>query len=237
MGIRFRCHRCNEPLHVKFFQAGKKGRCPHCQSRFRIPNEDSELSIPLESAPREPGKAMLHIDDQEPVPVSDKGGAVAILEDGPPTQKPVHSSSTPADNDEARWFVRPPSGGVYGPADTSTLASWIAQRRVTADSYIWRDGMEVWRIAIELMPDAFVGNSGSAEHALAPPPVNLPESPVPAPYEMPETQSRLKPELAKAKANLDQRRQRRKKQTWIILGLLMVIALGLLTTLFVVLSG
>lgn len=237
MGIRFRCHRCNEPLHVKFFQAGKKGRCPHCQSRFRIPNEDAEFSTPLENAPREPGSALRQIDEQDPVHVSDQGGAVAILEDGPPSPNPSHPSSTPADNDEARWFVRPPSGGVYGPADTSTLVSWIAQRRVTADSYIWRDGMEVWRIAIEWMPDAFVGNSGSAAQALAPPPVNLPELPVPVTSKMPETQSQLKPELAKAKANLDQRRQRKRKQTWVILGLLLVIALGLLATLFVVLSG
>jgi flagellar basal body-associated protein FliL len=43
--------------------------------------------------------------------------------------------------------------------------------------------------------------------------------------------------IAKAKANLDQRRHKKKKQTWIIMGLLVAIALGLMATLYVVLSG
>lgn len=50
MGIRFRCHQCGHELHVKDFQGGKRSRCPECETKFRIPNESAELSIPLESA-------------------------------------------------------------------------------------------------------------------------------------------------------------------------------------------
>jgi hypothetical protein len=54
---------------------------------------------------------------------------------------------------DARWFIRPPSGGQYGPATTSQLVDWIAERRVTYDSFLWRDGLETWQTAIELIPE------------------------------------------------------------------------------------
>ena len=50
MGIRFRCHQCGHELHVKDFQGGKRSRCPECDTRFRIPSESAELSIPLDNA-------------------------------------------------------------------------------------------------------------------------------------------------------------------------------------------
>ncbi len=49
MGIRFRCHQCSHELHVKDFQGGKRSRCPECETRFRIPLESSDYSIPLEN--------------------------------------------------------------------------------------------------------------------------------------------------------------------------------------------
>ena len=48
MGIRFRCHHCEHELHVKDFQGGKRGRCPECQGRFRVPASDAEHSLALE---------------------------------------------------------------------------------------------------------------------------------------------------------------------------------------------
>lgn len=235
MGIRFRCHICDERLHVKFFQAGRKGRCPHCHSRFRIPNEDSDFSIPLEAGKRESKTmaAALNEDDSHPIPES--LASVATMDPPalePPKAEAPKSFPLPA---HARWFVRPPSGGVYGPADTRTLETWISQRRVTADSYIWREGMEIWLLASELIPDAFglPPSSSQAPSEATAPPVALPE------VETPETKVGKVPNaaIAKAKANLDQRRQKKQKQTKIILGLLLVIALSLIATLFVVLRG
>jgi hypothetical protein len=235
MGIRFRCHVCDERLHVKFFQAGRKGRCPHCQSRFRVPNEDSDFSIPLESAKRESKAISSNVNDEDSPKVEEAIASVATME-SPSAEPPPPETSTPIHLPaHARWFVRPPSGGVYGPADTRTLESWISQRRVTADSYIWREGMDIWCLASELMPDAF-GLAPGANRTLtesAPPPVLLPEETTKEP-----TLERVpNAAIAKAKANLDQRRQKKKKQTWIIMGLLIAIALGLIATLFVVLRG
>ena len=235
MGIRFRCHICDERLHVKFFQAGKKGRCPHCQSRFRVPNEDSDFSIPLEGSKRESISIAAMAQDDDAPRIEQESASVATLEappSEPPTSDAIRHSPLPI---HARWFVRPPSGGVYGPADTRTLESWISQRRVTADSYIWREGMDIWCLASELMPDAFglAPSTNRMPAESAPPPVSLPQE-VPHDSNLDKVPNAA---IVKAKANLDQRRQKKKKQTWIILGLLLAIALGLMATLYVVLRG
>lgn len=50
MGIRFQCHHCGHPLHVKDFQAGRKGRCPECKGQFRIPQSDAQFSLDPKNA-------------------------------------------------------------------------------------------------------------------------------------------------------------------------------------------
>jgi hypothetical protein len=50
VGIRFRCHQCGHELHVKDFQGGKRSRCPECETKFRIPVESADYSIPLDAS-------------------------------------------------------------------------------------------------------------------------------------------------------------------------------------------
>jgi DNA-directed RNA polymerase subunit RPC12/RpoP len=45
MGIRFNCQNCGKTLNVKSSLGGKRGLCPHCQSRILIPAENSEGQI------------------------------------------------------------------------------------------------------------------------------------------------------------------------------------------------
>jgi phage FluMu protein Com len=54
---------------------------------------------------------------------------------------------------DAKWFVRPPSGGQFGPASPQLLMEWIAERRVTSDSFLWCEGMSQWRAATDLIPE------------------------------------------------------------------------------------
>ena len=54
---------------------------------------------------------------------------------------------------DAKWFVRPPSGGQFGPASPQLLMEWIAERRVTADSFLWCEGMPQWQAATDLIPE------------------------------------------------------------------------------------
>ena len=59
----------------------------------------------------------------------------------------------------ANWYVRPPSGGQYGPAKGDVLRKWIGEGRVTADSLIWRDGWDDWQTAGPLFPELTGGQA------------------------------------------------------------------------------
>lgn len=50
----------------------------------------------------------------------------------------------------AVWYVRPPSGGQYGPARGDVLRKWISEGRVSGDSLVWREGWSDWRSAGQL---------------------------------------------------------------------------------------
>ena len=124
MGIHFVCHHCSFALHVKDFQAGKRGKCPHCKGSFRIPDTDASYSTAIDGGPDNPEVA--------------------------------HEPSVLALAMDAKWFVRPPGGGQFGPAPLQMLVSWIAESRVTSDSFLWREGLEEWQLASKLLPELFV---------------------------------------------------------------------------------
>jgi hypothetical protein len=57
-----------------------------------------------------------------------------------------------AEAPEAIWYVRPPSGGQYGPARGEIMRKWVAEGRVSADSLVWREGWDDWRTGGEAFP-------------------------------------------------------------------------------------
>lgn len=165
MGIRFRCHHCQHPMHVKDFQAGKKSRCTECQTRFRIPLADAEVSLPIVGDDMATVQAL----DNETSEIN-RPAAPANMANG--KNESLWSQSTPqatpraiAEAPKATWFVRPPSGGQYGPAAGEMLVEWIGQRRVTGDSLVWREGMAEWVLASTVLPELFPSNK-----PIAPPP-------------------------------------------------------------------
>jgi hypothetical protein len=52
----------------------------------------------------------------------------------------------------ATWFVRPPSGGQFGPARGEVMRKWLTEGRVTADSLVWREDWADWQPATEVFP-------------------------------------------------------------------------------------
>lgn len=70
----------------------------------------------------------------------------------------------------AAWYVRPPSGGQFGPARGDVMRKWIVEGRVSGDSLVWREGWTDWRGAGQLFPT--LANSGG-EAAFSP----VPEAP------------------------------------------------------------
>ncbi len=183
MGIRFACHVCGKQLNIKRDLAGRRGVCPQCQSRFRIPMEDAAQSTPVEA---------VRVVQPEAASSTGQGGTAVMAEQKVATQVVVSSPSasepaaqvvvtkdavTEADEaggqqsvqevvvprsatgsildqePDATWYVRPPSGGQYGPASTVELQEWIAQGRVAASALLWRDGWPQWRDASEALPE------------------------------------------------------------------------------------
>ena len=69
---------------------------------------------------------------------------------------------------DASWFVRPTSGGQFGPADASTMKSWLSEGRVGRDSLVWREGWEEWESAEKTFDLEF---QGIAESTSSTPPV------------------------------------------------------------------
>jgi len=240
MGIKFNCPNGHK-LNVKSFLAGKKGVCPHCGAKFRIPNQPTEedredgpaldvthqptLVVPdpvpvqpatvqpaaVPSAPQPvtsqpvtvhpgvapvPGAAVAPgaipvgqavvppgagVQPQPAMagapavavavrPVTPVAGAPAVAPSGLPVGQAVPVGMVPptvpgqppmppgvvdpiAENPNAVWYVRPPSGGQYGPARGDVMRKWIAEGRVTGTSLVWREGWPDWRNAGEALPE------------------------------------------------------------------------------------
>lgn len=56
------------------------------------------------------------------------------------------------DSAKAVWFIRPPTGGQFGPASANLLRQWIQEGRVTGDSYVWCEGWDNWQLAADVFP-------------------------------------------------------------------------------------
>ena len=171
MGIHFVCHHCSFGLHVKDFQAGKRGKCPHCKGSFRIPDTDASYSTAIdvgvdnpevakvkEAFEKEPGLNIVTLGKVSADSVSIAEDSSCPAEDSRTYVNSVatHEPNVLALAIDAKWFVRPPSGGQFGPAPSQQLVSWIAESRVTSDSFLWREGLEEWQLASKLLPELFV---------------------------------------------------------------------------------
>ncbi len=152
MGIKFHCPNGHR-LNVKSFLAGKRGVCPKCGAKMRIPTAsepalvhselDSEVDEEESDASHHPAK-------------SNGSGAVAAPAATAATTAD-HAAAATADDPIAEapaaiWYVRPPSGGQYGPARGEIMRRWIAEGRVSSDSLVWREGWTDWQNAGKLFP-------------------------------------------------------------------------------------
>ncbi|KAA1262568.1 hypothetical protein LF1_51350 [Rubripirellula obstinata] len=145
MGIRFACHVCAKQLNIKEELAGKRGICPACSSKFRIPKQNAERSLAIEDPPKAAVASKAPVSEKSAA--SAKSAAAAAAAAAPDVEIDLISSDP-----DATWYVRPPSGGQYGPADGDVLRSWIGEGRVAATALLWRDGWPNWRSASEVLP-------------------------------------------------------------------------------------
>lgn len=280
MGIRFSCHLCNHPLHVKDYQASKRGKCPKCQGAFRVPPKDADFSLAIDESassiqPTNLGKPLAPSDSKiAPPTAKTKAAAEPKPQVQPRTKNPPASIPKPAPEAnghpsmppsllpliDSRWYVRPPSGGQYGPATTQMLMDWIAEKRVTADALLWREGLDSWLSARELVPESFGGSSALGIDDPPPPAVAKPTSPttktptaktptasiaptVPANGPATGPASRVASDpvqpavpLAKNQAAIAAKKKKQVKRQWMILGFLATMALCLASALIFILT-
>ncbi len=155
MGIKFHCPQGHK-LNVKAFLAGKKGVCPKCGTKVRIPlqseaglvDSDLEETDPSQGPARSqtPAKSNGAGAVTAPAALAAVGPAVSHAAGGSDGSDPI--AEAPA----AIWYVRPPTGGQYGPAKGEIMRKWISEGRVSSDSLVWREGWTDWQNAGKLFP-------------------------------------------------------------------------------------
>jgi hypothetical protein len=167
MGIKFHCPNGHK-LNVKAFLAGKKGVCPKCGTRFRIPAEsepglvDSDLEEGDAGASGiKPGNGTPVAAQAQPVMAAAAAGSQASL---PPSAPASAVPGDPiAEGPQLVWYVRPPSGGQFGPAKGEIMRTWLTEGRVTGDSLVWREGWTDWQTAGTVFPTLHAG--ATPQHA------------------------------------------------------------------------
>ena len=207
MGIKFHCPNGHK-LNVKAFLAGKKGICPKCGTKIRIPTVS------------EPGlDSDLDEDDAAEASKSNGSGAMTAVHrpaspavSAAPMTAAATRSATAGDpieeNPAAIWYVRPPSGGQYGPAKGDIMRKWLSEGRVSSDSLVWREGWTDWQNAGKTFPALEAGSA----------------PPTPSPTPAVSTTVPLSPRSSsRAAARYDT-----KKQTTSSLAIAILVGLGIL---------
>ncbi len=184
MGIKFRCQSCDKKLHVKAFLAGKRGVCPFCGAKVRIPKESQPTRASESSDGGLDGSTMAaeHEGSQPETAVKQSSVAAAKSSTAKTATRPAASAPRPAadpitEAPDAVWYVRPPSGGQYGPADGDIMRRWLEEGRVGADSLVWREGWPDWKIAASAFPTLRQASSQLVETGTTKSPVESPEDP------------------------------------------------------------
>lgn len=256
MGIRFRCHYCETELHVKDFQAGKRGRCPECKGKFRIPPSDAPHSLdPDEKQDSDDEAVKAAVPETKAVPKTVQTVDERPQEKLQPQAQVVTATSSTEDrgrqpqnppppralqtSTDSKWYVRPPSGGQYGPATSVTMRQWLGENRVGRDALVWCEGWPEWLIAENVFDDYFatVVADSSPIVALAPEIPAQKSAPMPSPSAgtIPAVTSSVAHNPSISERNrLERKQKRRRNYTWMI-TLLTVIMLLLIATLVIVL--
>jgi hypothetical protein len=74
---------------------------------------------------------------------------------------------------DATWYVRPASGGQYGPAPAAIVWQWLIEDRIGHDSLVWREDWPDWLSATQVFSDYFSGGSGISQTPPGPDPVAM----------------------------------------------------------------
>ncbi len=147
MGIKFLCPNGHK-LHVKSFLSGKKAICPKCGARVLVPAENQPAAVAQDQeSTSEDSSADLQVSDGESTaapsatPAQPEPARARAVADDPMVEAPT-----------AVWYVRPATGGQFGPAPGEIMRAWLREGRVGASSLVWRAGWPDWQPAASIFP-------------------------------------------------------------------------------------
>ena len=114
-------------------------------------------SLPIVASGEPFDQAPLATPTTEPISLAQTAAAQS------PLAQPAADAAEPADPlteaGDVVWYVRPPSGGQFGPAGADAMRSWIDEGRVSADCLVWREGWRDWREASQVFPTLGAGGA------------------------------------------------------------------------------
>lgn len=149
----------------------------------------AHVSAPAVNQVVEPsvGPASVGPASQGPVTGASRTASVPAAPSVSPPQPPAGTASNPIDESPgSSWYVQPPSGGQYGPARGDIMRKWLDEGRVSADSLVWREGWDDWRLAGTVFPEL------SPTPAAAPAPAVVVPAVSPASKEQPAAATRAR---------------------------------------------
>ena len=120
------------------------------------PGQAGKADVPLRSAPAQPAQGVPAAVAMVPAAASpgpvltNAPNAAASPAVAPPAA--AEATDPIAEAPEMIWYVRPPSGGQFGPASGELMRSWLSEGRVSADSLVWREGWRDWQDAGTVFP-------------------------------------------------------------------------------------
>jgi hypothetical protein len=151
---------------VKAELAGKRGICPECGAKFIVPSFSGERVAEDNGATT----GSTFVVNPPATPSAVATATPPPLQHTPPVLAPVEA---------AAWYIRPASGGQFGPASDEVFAQWIAEGRVSVDSWVWRNGWADWRAGGDALREygaRVPAGPALAMAAAAAPPVNVAEA-------------------------------------------------------------
>jgi hypothetical protein len=147
MGIKFLCPNGHK-LHVKAFLGGKKAICPKCGARVLVPVQDPSAADEIDPGPTQGETAVEAF--ESPPEQSTRSASAAVLS---AAEHVLAARRDPIEEaPSAVWYVRPATGGQFGPASGEIMRAWIDEGRISASSLVWRAGWNEWRAASAIFP-------------------------------------------------------------------------------------
>jgi hypothetical protein len=147
MGIKFQCPNGHK-LNVKSFLSGKRAICPKCGARVLVPESPdasgSSVELAIATEPTQVAQTIrAGVTASQPAPAAPAAFA---------SRAPETGVDAIGEAPDALWYVRPASGGQFGPASGEIMRSWLDDGRVGGTSLVWRAGWPEWRAAANVFP-------------------------------------------------------------------------------------